>query len=48
MTIGETIFRETQNYRGQNFRGGYRNNSRNDNSGKGRSRSREGQYSGIF
>ena len=32
--------RRTQNYRGKNFRGGYRSNNRNDNFGRGRSRSR--------
>ena len=41
-------FRGTQNYRGQNFRGGYRGNFRNDNFGRGRSRSREKHYSGIL
>ena len=40
--------RETQNYRGQNFRGGYRRNYRNKNFGRGRSRSRDRQYSGNF
>ena len=30
-----------QNYRGKNLRGGYRRNSRNDNFGRGRSRSRD-------
>ena len=39
-------FREMQNYRGQNFRGGYRRNYRSDNFGRGRSRSRDRQYSG--
>ena len=37
-----------QYYRDKNFRGGYRVNYRNDNFGRGRSRSREGQYSGNF
>ena len=41
-------FRETQNYRCQNVRGGYRRNYRNDNFGRGRSRSRDRQYSGNF
>ena len=41
-------FREIQNYRGQNFRGGYRNNYRNDSFGRGRSSSRDRQYSGNF
>ena len=40
MTSEETIT-EMQNYRGQNFRGGYRNNNNRNNSfGRGRSRSR--------
>ena len=30
-----------QNYRGKNFRGGYKNNFRNDNFVRGRSRSRK-------
>ena len=34
-------FREMQNYRGQNFRGGYRDNFRNDSFGRGTSRCRE-------
>ena len=33
--------RGMQSYRGQNFRGGYRGNLRNDNFGRGRSRPRE-------
>ena len=33
-------FREMQNYRGQNFRVGYRSNNRNNNFGRGRSRLR--------
>ena len=37
-----------QNYRGQNFRGGYRVNYRNHNFGIGRSRSTERQYSVNF
>ena len=37
-----------QNYRGQNFRGGYQGNSRNEDLGGGRSRSRERQYSSNF
>ena len=41
-------FRETQNNRSQTFRGGYRRNYRNDNFGRGRSRSREIPYSGNF
>ena len=41
-------FRGTQNYRGQNFRDGYRGNFRNDNFGRGRSRSRDRQYSVNF
>ena len=39
-------FREMQNYRGQNIRGGYRRNFRNDNFERGRSSSRERQYPG--
>ena len=38
-------FRNIQNYRGQYFRGGCRRNYRNDNFGRGRSRSRDRQYS---
>ena len=34
-----------QNFRGQNYRGGYRRNYRNDNYEIGRSRSRDRQYS---
>ena len=41
-------FRNMQNYRGQNFRGGYKRNYTNVNFGRGRSRSRERQYSGNF
>ena len=41
-------FRGTQNYRVQNYRGGYRANCKNDNFGRGRSRSRERQCSGNF
>ena len=41
-------FRGAQNYRGKNFRGGYRGNYRNDNYGRGISRSRERQYSSNF
>ena len=41
-------FRGMQGYRGQNFRGGYRRNYRNDNFERGRSRSRERQYLGNF
>ena len=41
-------FRGMQIYRGQNFGGGYRGSFRNDNFGRGRSRSRESQYSGNF
>ena len=37
-----------QNYRGKNFRAAYRRNYRNDNFGRGRSKSRERQYSGNF
>ena len=37
-----------QNYRGQNFRDGYRGHFRNDKSGRGRSRSKERQYSGSL
>ena len=37
-----------QNYIGQNFRGWYRGNSRNDNFWTGRSGSTERQYSGSF
>ena len=37
-----------QNYRGQNFRGGYRDNLRNDKFGRGRGRSRERQFSGSY
>ena len=48
MIIGEEIFRGMQKYRGQNFKGGYRGNCRNDNFGRGRSSSRERQYSGNF
>ena len=40
--------RGMKNYRDKNFRVGYRDNFRNDNFGKGRSRSRERQYSGNF
>ena len=39
-------FRGMQNCRSQHFSAGYRSNYRNDNFGRGRSRSREGQYSG--
>ena len=41
-------FRGTQNYWGQNFRGGYRGSLRNDNFGRGRSRSRDRQFSSIL
>ena len=41
-------FRDMQNYRGQNYRGGYRRNYKNDNFGRGRSKSRDRQYSGNF
>ena len=41
-------FRVTQNYRGQNYRGGYRGNYSNDNFRRGRGRSRERQYLGNF
>ena len=41
-------FRRMLNYRGQNFRGGYRGNFRNDNFGKGRCRSTERKYSINF
>ena len=41
-------FRETQNYRGQNFRGRYRGSFRNSNFDRGRSRSRERQFLGNF
>ena len=34
-------FVETHNYRGQNFRGGYRGNFRSDSFRRGRSRSKE-------
>ena len=44
----EANFRGMQNYRGQNFRGGYRGNFRDDNLGRGRRRSRERQYSDNF
>ena len=37
-----------QNYRGPNFRGGYRRNYGNDNFVKGSRRSRERQYTGNF
>ena len=37
-----------QNYRGQKFRGRYRGNCRNDDFGRGKSRSRERQYSNNF
>ena len=33
--------RTSQNYRGQNYRGGYRKNYRNDSCERGRSRSRD-------
>ena len=39
-------FRETQNYRGQTFRGGYRGSLRNSNFDRGRFRER--QHSGNF
>ena len=42
----KVYFRGMQNYRGQNFRGGYRHKFRNDSFSIGRSRSRERQYSG--
>ena len=42
------IFRGIQNYRGQNFRGGYRCNFGNDNFVRSRSRSRQRQYSGSL
>ena len=41
-------FKEMQTYRDQNFRGECRRNYRNNKFGRGRSRSRERQYSGIF
>ena len=41
-------FRETQNYRSQNFKGGHRNNNRYDNFGTCRNKSRKRQYSGNF
>ena len=40
--------RGMQNYRGQNFIGGYGSNYQNKDFGRGRSRSRERQYSGNF
>ena len=46
--FGKGNFREIQNHRGHNFRGGYSGNLRNDNFGRGRSRFRERQYSGNF
>ena len=36
--------RINQNYRGQKYRGGYQRNCRNDNYGRGRSRSRENSF----
>ena len=41
-------FSGMQNYIGQNFRGGYRGNFRNENFGRSRRRSRGKQYSGNF
>ena len=41
-------FRGMQNYRDQNFRGGYRGNYRSEDFEGGRSRSRERQYSSNF
>ena len=41
-------FREVHNYRDQNFRGEYRGSYRSENFGRGRSRSRDGQYSTNF
>ena len=41
-------FREMQNYRGKKFRGGYRSSLRNSNFDRGRSSSRERQFSGNF
>ena len=41
-------FREMQNYRGQHYRGEYSDKYRNDNFGRGRSRSRERHYSSDF
>ena len=46
--LGRGNFREAQNYRDQNFRGRYRGSFRNNNFDKGRSRSRETQFSGNF
>ena len=43
--IIEEIVSEIHKIRGQNFRGGYGNNYRNDNFGRGRSRFRDRQYS---
>ena len=42
------MFRGWQNYRSQNFRGGYQGNYRNEYFGRGRCRSRERLYSGNF
>ena len=44
----EDNFRDMQNDRGQNFRGRYRRNYRNDNFGRGRNRSREGNIQVIL
>ena len=41
-------FRRMQSYRGQKFRGAYRGNYQNEDFGRGRSRSRERQYSRNF
>ena len=49
MTLEETILEKHKiNCRGQNFRGGYRRNYRNKNSGRGRRRPRDRQCSGNF
>ena len=41
-------FREMQNYIGQHYRSRHRDNYRNDNFGRGRSKSRESEYSSNF
>ena len=46
ITLRRDNFRETKNYRDQKFRGGYRRNFRNNNFERGRSWSREKQYTG--
>ena len=46
--IEEGNFRGSQNYRALNFRGGYRGNYRNEDFGRGRSRSRKREYSSNF